>query len=126
MEKKINIFKSSPIAKDLRVLAEGAEEMRVLGSILSINKGLKATVSETEAFIDTIENLIYDRKLAMGWEGSETDKVDFHKFVTSKKYQEEVIEKYEKVKDDKTFWENIAGDNEFLKSIGKEPINWDW
>ena len=98
MEKKINTFKSSPIAKDLRVLAEGAEEMRVLGSILSINKGLKATVSETEAFIDTIENLIYDRKLAMGWEGSETDKVDFHKFMTSKKYQEEVIEKYEKVK----------------------------
>ena len=98
IESKALLFKQSSIAKDLRALAEGAEEMRILGSILSINKGLKATVSDTETFIDTIENLIYDRKQASGQPAFESDKIDFHKFMTSKEYQDEVIEKYEKVK----------------------------
>lgn len=98
IESKSLLFKQSPIAKDLRTLAEGAEEMRVLGSILSINKGLKATVSDTETFIDTIENLIYDRKLASGQPAFETNKIDFHRFMTSKKYQDEIVEKYEAVK----------------------------
>lgn len=98
IESKSLLFKQSSIAKDLRTLAEGAEEMRILGSILSINKGLKATVSDTETFIDTIENLIYDRKQASGQPAFESDKIDFHKFMTSKEYQDEVIEKYEKVK----------------------------
>lgn len=98
IESKSLLFKKSSIAKDLRTLAEGAEEMRILGSILSINKGLKATISDTETFIDTIENLIYDRKLASGKPAFESDKIDFHKFMTSKEYQDEVIEKYEQVK----------------------------
>ncbi|MBO5130844.1 MAG: hypothetical protein J6B61_01150 [Romboutsia sp.] len=86
IESKALLFKQSSIAKDLRALAEGAEEMRILGSILSINKGLKATVSDTETFIDTIENLIYDRKQASGQPAFESDKIDFHKFMTSKEY----------------------------------------
>ena len=98
IEAKSIMFYNSPYASDLRVLAEGAEEMRILGSILSINKGLKATVSETEAFIDTIENLIYNRKLAMGQRPSEEDKIDFEKFMLSKSYQQQVIDNYEKVK----------------------------
>jgi Mg2+/Co2+ transporter CorC len=84
--------------KDLRVLAEGAEEMRILGSILSINKGLKATFADAESFIDTIENLIYDRKKVLGKKPSEDDKIDFHKFMVDEEYQAEVINKYEKVK----------------------------
>jgi hypothetical protein len=71
---------------DLRILAEGAEEMRVLGSILSMNKGLKPTPAEAEAFVDVIENLIYDRKKIMGYEPSESDKIDFIKFMTDPRY----------------------------------------
>lgn len=83
---------------DLRTLAEGAEEMRVLGSILSMNKGLKPTPAEAEAFVDVIENLIYDRKKIIGAELFESDKIDFIKFMTDTKYQEQVINKYEQVK----------------------------
>ena len=92
------MFNNSPYAKDLRVLSEGAEEMRILGAILSINKGLKATIADTETFIDMIENLIWNRKEIMGFTPEESDKIDFEKFMTSVTYQNEVIEKYEKIK----------------------------
>ena len=98
IESKAILFKTSSIAKDLRTLAEGAEEMRILGSILSINKGLKASISDTETFIDTIENLIYDRKKIMGLPAHEYDKIDFVRFMTSQSYQDQVINKYEEVK----------------------------
>jgi Mg2+/Co2+ transporter CorC len=74
------------LGNELRTLAEGAEEMRILGSILSINKGLKATFSDAETFIDTIENLIYDRIKNMGGNPSDHDKIDFHRFFTDMKY----------------------------------------
>ncbi len=48
------------------------------------------------------------------------------KIQIDKKYKE-LEEKYERVKDDKTFWDNLAGDNEALKSIinddaSKKPV----
>ena len=89
---------NSQIGKDLKVLAEGAEEMRVLGSILGINKGLKPSQTEAESFIDNFENLIFNRKLAMGETPTESDRINFVKFMTSKKYQKTVIDKYEEVK----------------------------
>lgn len=97
MQTKINKFKSSK-GRDLRKLAQGAEEMRILGSILSINKGLKATASEAEAFIDTIENLIYDRKKVLGMKVNEDDRLDFIRFMTDEEYQRQKIDEYEKVK----------------------------
>ena len=88
----------SIIGNDLKTLAEGAEEMRILGSILSINKGLKATISEAETFIDTIENLIYNRKKIKGIDPKESDKIDFVRFMLDEEYQKEKIDEYEKVK----------------------------
>lgn len=98
MENNSILFKKSKYGKDLKTLAEGAEEMRILGAILGINKGLKATISETEEFIDMIENLIYDRKKIKGMRVSEADKIDFEKFMTNSQYKKEVINKYEEVK----------------------------
>ena len=97
IQTNINRF-NTPIGRDLRTLAQGAEEMRVLGSILSINKGLKSSMSEAETFIDTIENLIYDRKNNMGITPTDADRIDFHKFMTDEEYQREKIDAYEKVK----------------------------
>lgn len=97
MSQKSRTFKLGK-GSDLRTLAEGAEEMRILGSILGINKGLKPTFSEVETFIDNIENLIYNRKKIMGEEVSDDDKIDFHKFMSDETYQQEVIQKYEVVK----------------------------
>ena len=89
---------NSRVGYDLRVLAEGAEEMRVLGSILGINKGLKPSPAEAETFIDNFENLIFNRRLAMGEVPTESDRIDFIKFMTDGDYQKEVIDRYEKVK----------------------------
>lgn len=84
--------------RDLRILAEGAEEMRVLGSILGINKGLKPTISEAEAFIDTIENLIIDRKKILGMPTTDKERIDFARFMLDTDYQKDIIDAYEKVK----------------------------
>ena len=97
IEQKAELFRRGR-GRDLRTLAEGAEEMRILGSILSINKGLKPSTVEAEAFIDTIENLIYDRKKVLGYRVSEKDKIDFFKFMTDKEYQKDVVNMYEDVK----------------------------
>lgn len=98
INQKAYLFKYGNYGKDLKVLAQGAEEMRILGSILSINKGLKATISDTETFIDTIENLIYNRKQILGQKVSDADKIDFHKFMTDPEYQKKVVDAYEEVK----------------------------
>ena len=97
IEQKSELFKRNQ-GRDLRTLAEGAEEMRILGLILSINKGLKPSTVEAEAFIDTIENLIYDRKKILGYQVSEKDKIDFFKFMTDEEYQKVVVDMYEDVK----------------------------
>lgn len=91
-------FKQSKHSKDLKILAEGAEEMRILGAILSINKGLKASISDTETFIDLIENLICDRKKILKMPILPGDKIDFQKFMTDKNYQNIIIQKYDTVK----------------------------
>ena len=97
MQSKIQKFNSQK-GRDLKVLAEGAEEMRILGSILSINKGLKPTAAEAETFIDTIENLVYNRKQILGAKLSESDIIDFHRFMLDENYQKDMIDEYEKVK----------------------------
>lgn len=98
MNTKIKIFNSGTFGRDLKALAEGAEEMRILGSILGINKGLKPTPSEAETFVDMFENLIYNRKKVMGQNPKESDRIDFHRFMLDENYQREVIDAYEKVK----------------------------
>ena len=94
---KSSIMKSNR-GRDLRILAEGAEEMRILGSILGINKGLKPTISEAEAFIDTIENLIIDRKKILGIPTTDKERIDFARFMLDTDYQKDIIDAYEKVK----------------------------
>lgn len=99
MASKISQFKNPRgYGRDLRILAEGAEEMRILGSILGINKGLKSSVADAETFIDNIENLIYDRIKVLGGKPTEADRIDFHRFMLDSKYQRAKIDAYEKVK----------------------------
>ena len=39
--------------------------------------------------VDTIENLIYNRKEIMGLPTSEDDRIDFHRFMLDEEYQKE-------------------------------------
>jgi hypothetical protein len=55
-------------------------------------------MSEMETFVETIENLIYDRKKAMEVIPDDSDKIDFIKFMTDKEYQNTIIEAYERIK----------------------------
>lgn len=100
MSNKINIFNdtSDTYKLDLKILAEGAEEMRILGSILSSNKGLKTNPDDAEIFIETIENLIYDRKKILNQNPTDSDKFNILQFWFNEEYQEQCIKEYEKVK----------------------------
>lgn len=100
MSNKINTFNDpkSTYRSDLKILAEGAEEMRVLGSILSSNKGLKTNPDDAEIFIETIENLVYDRKKILGLNPKDSDKFEILKFWFNEDYQKEWIEKYDAIK----------------------------
>ena len=86
------------LARDLKILGQGAEEMRVLGSILSSNKGVKSRTEEGIIFIDTIENAIIDRKRIMGIDPDPEDKIDFILFCVDPNYRQQAIDKYEEVK----------------------------
>ncbi len=99
----VNTYYSHPndqhyYARDLKILAQGAEEMRILGSILSSNKGVKSRTEEGITFIENIENAVIERKKLMGLEPNTDDRIDFILFCTDENYRKEAINKYEQVK----------------------------
>jgi hypothetical protein len=69
------MFQNESIFYDMKRLAEGAEEMRTLGSILSLNVGLKALSSEAFKQVSNFENAIYDIT------GKEEDVINIHEFI---------------------------------------------
>lgn len=86
-------------AKNLRILAQGAEEMRILGTLLSSNKGLKTKIEEGLEFVKTLENAVIDRKKQLGQNiNLAEDKIDFILFCMDNEYRKEAIQKYEQVK----------------------------
>ena len=90
--------------EDLQVLAEGAEEFKVLGQLLHVNQGLETSLSKQMAYIDKF-NLIntrlrtINRKLARENKPSiktDTYQITLDDFVQNPK---KCIEMYEKVDD---------------------------
>ena len=77
---------------DLKTLAEGAEEMRVLGSLLSLNQGVKTDLEGLVRQIELIEKAIYNKT------ENANDLIDLQRFAFDESYREEMIERYEKVK----------------------------
>lgn len=104
-------------AKNLRILAQGAEEMRVLGTILSSNKGLKSRMEEGINFVNTIENAIIDRKKVMGIDADPEDHIDFVTFATDARYRQEAINKYETVKHTTNILDVVANAPHFLSYL---------
>lgn len=105
------------LARDLKILAQGAEEMRVLGSILSSNKGVKSRTEEGITFINTIENSIVDRIKLMGGTPTPEDKIDFILFCTDPNYREEAIDKYDAVKHSTNILDVVSKAPHFLSYL---------
>ena len=88
--------------EDLQVLAEGAEEFKILGQLLHVNQGLETSLSKQMAYIDKF-NLIntrlrtINRKLAR--ENKSSIKTDTYQITLDDFIQnpEKCIEMYEKV-----------------------------
>lgn len=105
-------------AKNLRILAQGAEEMRILGTILSSNKGLKTKTEEGINFVKTIENAVIDRKKTMGIEADpQEDHIDFVLFATDADYRKQAIYKYEAVKHTTNILDVVANAPHFLSYL---------
>lgn len=80
------------IYNDIQTLSDGAEEMRSLGAILSLNQGIKTNPEGLLNQVNLIERAIYDKT------GDLEDLVDLNKFVFDAQYRQECIQKYERVK----------------------------
>lgn len=80
------------VYNDIYTLSEGAEEMRTLGAILSLNQGIKTNPEGLLNQVNLIERAIYDKT------GDLEDLVDLNKFVFNEQYRKECIQKYETVK----------------------------
>lgn len=105
-------------AKNLRILAQGAEEMRILGTILSSNKGLKTKAEDGINFVKTIENAVIDRKKTMGIESDpKEDHIDFVLFATDADYRKQAIYKYEAVKHTTNILDVVANAPHFLSYL---------
>lgn len=80
------------VLSDLRTLAEGAKEMRRLGSIFSLNQGIKNDPEGLLRQVNLIERAIYDIT------EDEKDIIDINKFAFDEAYRQRAINAYEKVK----------------------------
>ena len=97
------IWKNEDIFTDFIKLAEGAKELKVVGQVLGLNKGLKTTPDELLTQLNNLRRAIYDKT------GNLEDLVDLTKFAfdetpytvpgqpenTYKNYREYIINKYE-------------------------------
>lgn len=96
------IRKNHSTFTDIMTLAEGAEEMRVLGQLLGLNKGLKATSDEFINQVNNIERAIFNKS------GQERDLIDLTQFAFNEEYRQKCIERYEDYKHSFNILEVIA------------------
>lgn len=90
------------VLSDLHTLAEGAQEMRRLGSIFSLNQGIKNDPEGLLRQVNLIERAVYDIT------GDEEDIIDINKFAFDEAYRQRAINAYEKVKHSFNILEAVA------------------
>lgn len=83
---------NSATLQDLKTLALGAKEMRRLGSIFSLNQGIKTDPEGLVTQMNLIERAIYDES------GDTDDLIDIEKFAFDEDYRNQQIKKYEQYK----------------------------
>lgn len=80
------------IYEDIKTLSKGAAEMKILGQLFGLNKGLKTSPDELSKQINNIERAIYNHT------GNQEDLIDLSRFAFDRAYREEQIAKYEAIK----------------------------
>lgn len=96
---------------DIQILSEGAEEMYILGQILSLNQGIKTSIDEILNQINLIERAIYNKT------GKLEDLVDLTKFAFDEQYRQQCIQKYETVKHSFNIYDIVSVIPHFLGYI---------
>lgn len=90
------------VLSDLYTLAQGAKEMRRLGSIFSLNQGIKTDPEGLLRQVNLIERAVYDITK------DEKDIIDINKFAFDEAYRQRAINAYEKVKHSFNILEAVA------------------
>lgn len=80
------------IYEDIKTLSKGAAEMKILGQLFGLNKGLKTSPDELASQINNIERAIYNHT------ENQEDLIDLTRFAFDKAYREQCIAKYEEIK----------------------------
>lgn len=80
------------VLTDLKTLAGGAAELKLLGRIYSFNQGIKTDPEGLLGQVKLIERCVYDIT------GKDEDLIDIKKFAFDEDYRNQAIEKYESVK----------------------------
>lgn len=90
------------VLSDLYTLAQGAKEMKRLGSIFSLNQGIKNDPEGLLRQVNLIERAVYDIT------EDEKDIIDINKFAFDEAYRQRAINAYEKVKHSFNILEAVA------------------
>ena len=90
------------VLSDLYTLAQGAKEMRRLGSIFSLNQGIRNDPEGLLRQVNLIERAVYDIT------GNEKDIIDINKFAFDEAYRQRAINAYENVKHSFNILEAVA------------------
>lgn len=91
-------------AKNLKILAQGGEEMRILGRMLSCNKGIQTRMEDALAFREYIENAFINRVGAINMfedvdpKQNPPARIDFTRFCVDENYRRECINAYDEIK----------------------------
>lgn len=90
------------VLSDLYTLAQGAKEMRRLGSIFSLNQGIKSDPEGLLRQVNLIERAVYDITK------DKKDLIDINKFAFDEAYRQRAINAYENVKHSFNILEAVA------------------
>lgn len=80
------------IYEDIKTLSKGAAEMKILGQLFGLNKGLKTSPDELSKQINNIERAIYNHT------EKQEDLINLTRFAFEEDYRNQCIAKYEEVK----------------------------
>jgi hypothetical protein len=104
----------------LRLISEGAEELSLLGRVLSINQGLKGNDFDEFSFVQGIEasvNRIYLNNIRKFNKPNEVERFNLRRFIEDEQYQREQIQQYDNIKNTLNVLQVIASSPHFFEML---------